>query len=102
MSEGFKQYLTEDRRLAILRLLTETGGVLNESVLRSGLENIGHVAGLTCEVVRADLKFLEERGLLRQEWYGDKLVVAYISKRGVDVSKGRAVVAGVKKPSVGE
>lgn len=99
---SYAELLAEDRRLAMLRLLVESDGSANESVLQSGLELLGHHAGLTREAVRKDLEFLNDRGLVRLEWFGDKVAVAHIKRRGVEVAEGRERVAGVKRPSIGE
>jgi hypothetical protein len=98
----FAEHLAEDRRLVILLLLIEAQGVANESVLRSGLEAIGHISGLTRERLREDLQFLEECGCIRQQWYGDKVVVAHLKKRGTEIAQGRIIVEGIKRPSIGE
>lgn len=98
----FAQKIAEDRRLSILRLLLEAGGSANESILRDGLELLGLSAGLTRDAVRADLAFLDERGLVRQEWFQDKLIVAHIRKRGVEVAQGKERVEGISAPSIGE
>lgn len=97
----YAEVLAEDRRLAILKLLAESGGSGNESVLRTGLEMLGHTAELTRDNVRKDILFLNECGLVVMEWFSDKIVVCKITKRGVDVANGRERVEGVKKPSVG-
>jgi DNA-binding transcriptional ArsR family regulator len=99
---GFDQVLAEDRRLAMLRLLVEANGEANESVLYTGLEMLGHRTELTRANVRSDLKYLEERGLVTLSWFGDKVCIAKISERGVEVSEGRTRVEGVKKPKIGD
>jgi hypothetical protein len=98
----FAEHLAQDRRLAMLKLLVETDGVANESVLMTGLEMLGHSAGLTRAAVREDLKFLEDRGLIRLEWFGDKIAVAHLLRRGVEVGQGREHVEGIKRPALGE
>lgn len=98
----FAEALAEDRRLAMLKLLIESDGVANESVLTTGLSMLGHVAGLTRQAVRDDLKFLEDRALIRQEWFHDKVAIAHIQRRGVEVAEGRERVEGVKRPALGE
>lgn len=95
----FEKQLQADRRLCILRLLAESGGRANDSVLRGGLEALGHVK-LSREKVRADLRFLIDTGCLRDEFFGDVQVVD-ITKRGVEVAEGRVVVEGIKRPSIG-
>ena len=98
----FAQALAEDRRLAILKLLAEANGSANESVLQTGLEMLGHVSGLTRQAVRDDLKFLEDRGAIRLEWFGDKVAVAHLLLRGSEIAQGRARVDGIKPPAIGE
>jgi len=97
----YEKTLAEHRRITILRLMADGGGSSNESVLTDALEGIGLEAGLTREAVRVDLKFLEDCGAIRQEWFGDKMVVAHITVRGVDIAKGRIFVDGIKRPSIG-
>lgn len=99
---GFKQFIAEDRRRAVLLLLKDTGGVLNERVLQMGLERLGHFNELTRDAVRDDLKFLSERALIRLEWFEDKIAVAHITHRGVEVAEGRIHVEGVKRAPIGE
>jgi hypothetical protein len=99
---GFAEALAEDRRLAELKLLLEAGGSANESVLETGLEALGHTTALTRENIRADLKFLEDRALVRLSYFNDKICVAHITRRGVEVAEGRTKVEGIKRPSIGE
>lgn len=99
MSDAYQQHLAEDRRLCILRLLHESGGSANESVLQAGLEQLGH-RGQPRETIREDIRFLLDAGLLVVEWFGS-VQVCTISRRGVDVAEGRIKVEGIKKPSIG-
>lgn len=99
MTEYEKQ-LMYDRRLCILRLLNESQGRANDSVLHVGLEVLGHTR-LSRETVRDDLRFLVGRGCLRDEFYNDVMVVN-LTKRGLEVCEGRIVVDGIKRPSIGE
>jgi hypothetical protein len=85
----FLAHLAEDRRLVILRLLTEAGGTANDSVLEVGLQQLGHRRGLTRDVVRADIDWLKARRL-----------VASITERGLNVAEGHETVDGVKRPSL--
>lgn len=93
--------VTEDRRLAILRLLSEEGDyAINDSVLQTALEQLGH--GESRAVVRTDLAFLQEVGLLTVDVVVGGVHVARLNGRGADVAAGRAVVPGVKRPAPGE
>ena len=99
---NFAETLAHDRRLVILRLLSEVNGTANESVLYSGLESVGHSAMLTRENVRADLRFLEGVGAIRIEWFGERLAVAHLLLRGEEIAQGKITVPGIKRPSLPE
>ncbi len=101
MTIKFAEALAQDRRLVILKLIMEAGGAANESVLRQGLELLGHTAGVNYQTVRDELRFLEEAGCVKVEWFEDRVAVAAVTKRGVDCAEGRTRVEGVKRPSIG-
>lgn len=101
----YAEILAEHRRLAILRLLAGEDGstgaeTANESILYDCLDRLGLDAGLTRAVVREDLAFLVGRDLVRTEMV-ETLMVATITRRGVDVARGREQIKGIKKPSLG-
>lgn len=94
--------LQEDRRLVILRLLHEDADYsLNESILGKALAAYGH--GVSRDVVRTELAWLREQGLVRLESVprpsGEPLQVATLTARGAEAAEGRAVVPGVARPS---
>lgn len=95
----FAKRLAEDRRLCVLRLLKETGGRANESVLQSGLEALGHTR-LSRETVRSDIRFLIDCGCLTDEFYGEVQVVT-LTRRGLEAAEGRITIEGIKRPSIG-
>lgn len=97
----YEKNLAAHRRISMLRILSDTGGSANESILKDALEDLGLSAALTRQAVRDDLTFLEECGAIKQTWHGDRLVVAQITERGVDIAHGRAFVEGIKPPSIG-
>lgn len=98
MSAGFPAFLTEDRRLAILRLLeSQEGYRANDSVLHTALDRLGH--SVSRDVVRGDLSWLEEQGLLSTELIAGTVLVATATQRGADVATGRTRHPGVKRPS---
>lgn len=100
MSTSFLKHLAEDRRLCLLRLLVEAGGSANESVLHAAVQQLGHRRGVTREVVREDLDWLRQRHLVTEEFFEDKVIVAVITARGVNVANGDEQVDGVKLPSI--
>jgi hypothetical protein len=98
MSLLYLESLAESRRLTILRLLSEVGGGSNESVIHLSLEDLGFRRD-SRQVIREDLEYLAKNGLVAIKWHHDLMVVD-LTRRGVEVSEGRVIVAGIKKPSV--
>jgi len=98
---NFTDMLAADRRLVILRLLIESNGSANESVLLSALEALGH-GRTTQEDVRADLRFLKDAGAIRLEWFMERIAVAHLLMRGTDIAQGKITVEGIKRPKIGE
>ena len=95
MSE-FGDLVDTDRRLVILRCLNEDPGYnLNESVLQSMLDALGH--NVSRDRIRTDLAWLKEQGLVAIEEVVS-VQVASITGRGIDVATGRVIVPGVKRP----
>ncbi|EPT7427255.1 VpaChn25_0724 family phage protein [Vibrio navarrensis] len=93
---SFKELLTEDQRLVILRSLHEMHGYeANESIIDSCLDAYGHK--ISRDVVRTHLFWLREQGLVSLRDVGD-CQIARLTGRGEDVATGQAVVPGVKRP----
>ncbi|MEL6694500.1 MAG: ArsR family transcriptional regulator [Pseudomonadota bacterium] len=98
---SFNEHVTKDRRLVILRLLSETPGhSSNDSILDAALDQYGHRANR--DQVRGDLTWLAEQELLTLEIIGETVFVATLTGRGQDVSEGTASHPGVKRPRAGE
>lgn len=96
----YKTLVTEDRRLVLLRLLTESEGYsANEYLLASAMPGFGHV--VSHDRLRTDLDWLAEQGLITITQPGN-VYVPTITNRGADVAAGRARVSGVKRPVPGE
>ena len=92
---NFAELLDADRRLAILKSLMDGDGSLNESILQTVLDMLGH--SVSRDKIRTDLAWLKEQGLVSIETIVN-VEVAHITDRGCDVAEGRATVPGVKKP----
>lgn len=91
--------LQEDRRLVILRFLSEDPDyTLNTSVLQSALSAYGH--GVSRDRVETDCAWLNEQELVVLEKLGNVTVVT-LTARGQDVAEGKATVPGVKRPRAG-
>lgn len=96
---SYDKILTENRRLAILKLLIEIGGGGNDSSLHQGLEMLGFRRESRA-TIKEDMNFLSRNGLVKESWHNDLMIVD-ITARGVETAEGRISVAGIKKPSVG-
>lgn len=93
----YKDFVAQDRRLVILRVLAEQDDyALNCSVMQMVLTGYGH--GVSRDAVRTDYAWLAEQGLVTIEALSEALHVAKVTGRGVDVAKGVASVPGVKRP----
>ncbi len=98
MSTDFNEFIKQDRRLVILRFLAEDNDYkLNDSVLSTALEQVGH--NVSRDVLRSELVWLKEQGLIKVDVLMEHIYVATLTERGLDVSKGLSLVPGVKRPS---
>jgi hypothetical protein len=98
MTKSFQERFNEDRRLAILRLLKEQPDYsINDSMLQTALEALGH--GQSRDVIKTDMAWLGEQGLVEVDVVHETVHVAKITGRGIDVAAGRATVPGVKRPA---
>ncbi|MFP5420964.1 MAG: ArsR family transcriptional regulator [Gammaproteobacteria bacterium] len=92
----YAEYLRQDIRLVILRLLVEmTAYRANSSVLTMALDSYGHT--LSRDQVKTELSWLAEQNALTLEDVGPVLV-ATLTERGQDIAAGRARVPGIKRP----
>lgn len=99
---SYNDYVAEDRRLVILKLLEEDqGGSHNHAVLQEALRRWGHT--MSRDQVKAELAWLEDQGLVTVQKVGEgnPYHVATITDRGCDVATGAASVPGVKRPRGG-
>ena len=91
----FQTFQREHLRLAVLQLLEQdTGYTHNESVIRSGLEYVGHK--ISAALLRTEISWLEEQGLVTVTRAGEVWVVR-VTERGCDVATARARTAGVAR-----
>jgi len=92
----FADYLREDQRLVILRVLIDMPSYRsNSSILYNVLDQFGHSPSR--DQVKGELAWLAEQGLVEVEDVSG-LLVATLTARGQDVAKGRVMVPGVKRP----
>ncbi|MCY1297674.1 hypothetical protein D9M70_471250 [compost metagenome] len=94
----YADFLSQDRRLVILRILVEMPAYrANSSVLHTVLQEWGHEP--TRDQVKTELRWLQEQQLVDLDEVGDGAVLlAKLTERGADVAAGRARVDGVKRP----
>lgn len=93
---SFEALVAEDRRLETLRLLAgDPGYAHNDGVIQVALKAMGHA--ISRDRLLIDLAWLKDAGLVKTEAVGP-VVVARLTKRGLDVAHGDAVVPGVKRP----
>jgi Fe2+ or Zn2+ uptake regulation protein len=97
MSHHYATFLAEDRRLVLLRVLSEMPSYrANSSVLTTALEHWGHTP--TRDQVKTELSWLAEQGLVTTSELTGAVVLATLTERGQDVASGRARCHGVKRP----
>lgn len=97
--KSYTQVITEDRRMMMLRLLSEAPEyALNSTNLYGWLLNLKIPA--TRALVLQDLRFLADAGLVRLESLADieNLYAVTLTPGGLDVSAGREIVNGVSRP----
>ncbi|MCY1538972.1 hypothetical protein D9M68_745380 [compost metagenome] len=92
----YAEFLRQDMRLVILRLLVEMPAYrANSSVLNAALDNFGH--SVSRDQVKTELQWLSEQGAVKLEEMGPVLV-ATLTERGQDIASGKARVPGIKRP----
>lgn len=87
---------SEDRRLAILRILEGSAEYrANMYLIQRMLAELGHSVSL--DALKTDLAWLAEQGLVELATVGG-VEIPQILARGLDVASGRAIVPGVARP----
>lgn len=93
----YQKRITEARRLEMLQILAEMPGYeAGEGLIYRTITVQG-----SADQVAADLAWLDEQGLVAVSAPGN-YKLAHITRRGLDVATGRAVVPGVARPLPGE
>jgi len=96
---SYSTVVTEHLRITILRLLVEQPDyTLNDSLLRDLVPQFGFRPSR--DIIRTQLAWLEEQGLVTVDQSGSCHVVRLI-ERGEEVAKGYATVPGIKRPTPG-
>lgn len=94
----FSERLRQDRRLVLLRILSEQKGYFsNSSQLHAGLHYLG-VASDRDDVL-TDLHWLRDQDLVALSEAVPGVQVATLTNRGLSVAQGHTLVPGVSRPS---
>lgn len=98
MKKTYAQTLSEERRLVLLRILSELPAYRsNSSTLYNLLGQWGHHPSR--DQVKTELRWLQEQQLIDVDAIADgDVLVATLTERGQDVATGRALVDGVQRP----
>lgn len=97
---AYREHFAEHLRLTVLRLLAELPSYsANSSVITDAAHELGLVA--TRDIIRTELAWLAEQGLVTTREPAPGLVVATATERGLEVAAGRARVPGVQRPAPG-
>jgi len=90
----FQDTFVASRRLFLLRLLVESGGSANGSILWRAATSAGFAQTGRADLA-TDLDHLAASGCTRDEWLGELRVVT-LTDRGEDAAYGRITVDGVE------
>lgn len=94
---SFETYLTEDARLTILKELAgQVDGSLNDTILTRVLDSFGHRRSR--EWTRTQILKLREVGAVTTTEAGSVLI-ASITRAGIDHVERRSVIDGIARPS---
>jgi hypothetical protein len=94
---SYEEFAVADARLVILReLAKQTDGRLNETLLTVTLDTFGHRRSR--DWVRNQIRKLEELGAVRVT-EANTMLIASITRAGVDHVERRSFIEGVGRPS---
>lgn len=96
---SFDAYLTEDARLVMLKeLARQPDGTLNETILVRVLDSFGHRRSR--DWLRTQLRAMADVGAVRITEAGS-VMIAEITRAGLDHVERRSVIEGIARPSLG-
>lgn len=97
---SFADFVREDQRLIILRILSKLPGYTSSpSIIFEGLTR--HSYNPSSLQIKEDLRWLEDRGLVSIEDDGT-ILVARLTERGAEVVADRLTVIGVRRTRPGD
>ena len=93
----FETYKTHDARLVVLKELNlQSDGSLPEALIRVVLDGAGHRRSR--DWIRTQLRAMAELGAVKLTEAGS-VMIASITRAGIDHVERRAIVEGIDKPS---
>lgn len=93
----FETYKTHDARLVVLKeLALQSDGSLNDVLIRTLLDTFGHRRSR--DWIRTQLRALAELGAITLSEAGS-VMIASITRAGIDHVERRSIIEGVAKPS---
>jgi hypothetical protein len=96
---NYEEHMTHDARLVILKELARQGhGRMNEVILERVLDVFGHHRSR--DWIRTQLRKLEELGAVRIDEVGT-VMVATLTRAGLDHVERRSFIEGIARPSPG-
>ena len=98
---SFEEHMRGDARLVILRTLSEQRDYrLNETLLIKALETFGH--NRSRDFVRDQLRWLETEVAAVTLTEAGSVLIATLTKKGLDHVERRVVIEGIHRPSPGD
>lgn len=92
----FDTYMSEDRRLVLLRLLeAQDDFTLNDALLLHGLEQLGH--GVSRQILQDDIVWLEAAVLVAVHRLSPQIMRVRLSEKGQEVCLGKRRIAGIRR-----
>lgn len=91
-----EDFTARERRLAILRLMRDGGGMANERSIYNAMKPMGYPL-TTRDDVTGDLDILAARSCITTETHEAGFLVATLTGLGRDVADGKRQVKDVKK-----
>lgn len=93
----FETFKTHDARLVVLKELNlQSDGSLNDSLIREVLDAFGHRRSR--DWIQTQLRAMAELGAVRLNEAGS-VMIASITRAGIDHVERRAIIEGIAKPS---
>jgi len=92
-----KDVFAEQQRIIMLQLMYQDSDYsLNDQLLQRALDLFGHA--ISIDRIDAHLRFLEDCDLVEVDDLGYGMLVAKLTRKGMDVAQGRIRMDGIDRP----